>query len=326
MTSISGCSEMRGRSEGVGSGIEDRLAHPARRVPLDRLPAEWFHSIIALRCRGMRALADKPAVPGKLRGAWGKQLSLSASAEALAGRPCPWQPACAYDVFFRTQGHITPALEIPKPFVFGLFGDGADLVVRLTLFGFATDWTEAAAEALVRACRDTLSIDRPFDVTDRSLWSKEGVPAQEAPGALLLAFETPLNIRRKQPPTTRQQMAARHEQSDDGDIGFETIATNLANRVSGLTRWQDAVVDADFHRLKELARGCRTRITDPVPEGWRRFSRPQQRWIQMHGQRRLVLVEGDLSPFMPLLAIGETTHVGSRVSFGMGRYALLTPR
>jgi hypothetical protein len=295
-------------------------------MALDQLPAEWFHSVIVLRCRGMQALADDPAVPGKLRGAWGRQLHLAASAEAQAGQPCPWRPACAYDVFFRTQGHVTPALEIPKPYVFGLFGDGADLVVRLTLFGFATDWTEAAAEALIRACRDKLSLGRLLDVTDRAFWSEEGVAVGEAVSALLLAFETPLNIRRKEAPKVGRQIAAGHGQPEDGDIGFETLATSLANRVSGLARWQDAAVDADFRRLKELARGCRTQVADRVPEGWRRFSRPQQQWIKMSGRRRLMLIEGALGPFMPLLAIGETTHVGSHVSLGMGRYALLTPR
>jgi hypothetical protein len=229
-------------------------------------------------------------------------------------------------VFFRTQGHVTPALEIPKPYVFGLYGDGADLVVRLTLFGFATDWTEATADALIRACRDKLSLGRPLYVTDRAFWSEEGVAAQQAPDALLLAFETPLHIRRKNALKAEHQAAAGRDRADDGDIGFETIATSLGNRISSLARWQDAAVDANFRQLKALAKACRTQITDRVPDGWRRFSRPQQRWIQMRGQRRLVLIEGDLAPFMPLLTIGETTYVGSHVSLGMGRYALLTPR
>jgi hypothetical protein len=46
----------------------------------------------------------------------------------------------------------------------------------------------------------------------------------------------------------------------------------------------------------------------------------------MGGRRLVVLIEGDLAPLMPLLAIGETCHAGSHASLGLGRYTLLAPR
>ncbi len=44
----------------------------------------------------------------------------------------------------------------------------------------------------------------------------------------------------------------------------------------------------------------------------------------MCGQQIVLLIEGDLSPLLPLLAIGETTRAGSHAALGQGRYVLLT--
>ena len=88
---------------------------------------------------------------------------------------------------------------MPKPYVFALFDVDGDLLVRLTLFGFATDWTEVAAEALVRALRGPLSLRRPLELIDRRYWSEEGLEVPAVPEALILAFAAPLQLRRRRP-------------------------------------------------------------------------------------------------------------------------------
>ena len=93
-----------------------RLLRPARRVDLAGLPAIWFTRRVLLRCRGAGALADDLALPGKLRGAFGRALAQTASPEAARDLPCPWKPPCAYDVLFRSQGNITGGLELRKPY------------------------------------------------------------------------------------------------------------------------------------------------------------------------------------------------------------------
>ena len=307
----SGCCEVT-----PADGLAGRLLHPARRVALADLPAQWFHSIVEVRCRGGRALADDPKFAGAVRGAWGAQLKAAASPEAIAGEACRWQPPCALDVFFRSQGPITPALEIPKPYVLALRADGADLVVRLTLFGFATDWTEAAAEALVRGCREVFFRGRGLEVVDRRYWSGDGIAADDVPAALVLAFETPLEIRLRD--------AAGH--AAESPFALATMVATLGNRISGLARWQDAAVDGDFQALKEHAATLQVQVLDHPPEHWRRFSHRQGQWIPMAGRRPVVLIEGRLAELMPLLAIGETCHAGSHASLGLGRYALLVPQ
>lgn len=297
-------------------GLAGRLLHPARRIALADLPAQWFYSIVEVRCRGSRPLAVDPKFAGAVRGAWGAQLKVAASPEAIAGEACRWQPPCALDVFFRSQGRITPALEIPKPYVLALHADGADLLVRLTLFGFATDWTEAAAEALVRGCRKVFFRGRRLDVVDRRYWSEDGIAADDVPAALVLAFETPLEIRLRD--------AA--GQANGSPFALSTLVATLGNRISGLARWQDAAVDGDFRALKQQAAALRVQVLDHPPARWRRFSHRQGQWIPMAGRQPVALIEGKLTDLMPLLAIGETCHGGSHASLGLGRYALLLPQ
>ena len=37
----------------------------------------------------------------------------------------------------------------------------------------------------------------------------------------------------------------------------------------------------------------------------------------------MLRIAGDLAPFLPWLALGAVTHVGSHAALGMGRYSLM---
>jgi hypothetical protein len=311
----SGCCE-----PGAGP-LAARLLRPAQAVGLAGLPALWFTSWVLLRCRGAGALAIDPAVPGKIRGAFGRALAQTASFEAVRGLPCPWQPPCALDALFRCQGHITPALELPKPYVLALLQEDGDLLVRLTLFGFATEWTEMALEALVRALRGPLSLRQPLVLVDRRYGSDESVAVAEVPDALVMAFATPLQLRRRQ--RGGVDVATTVAPAEGGD--FVSLVSSLGNRVSGLARWQDTEVVADWKEIKAAAGAVGVRPLTRLPTGWHRYSRRQERWIPAAGVRTTLLLQGGLRPLLPLLAIGTTTHAGSHATLGQGRYELLVP-
>lgn len=280
--------------------------------------------MVAVRLRGAGHFAAHPRFIGKIRGALGDELKQTASEEARAGKPCPWQPPCAFDILFRSQGAITPGLEIPKPYVLALDGDGGDAVLRLALFGFATDWIEAASEALVRALRHGvrhMSL-REAQIIERRVWAEDVVRMPDVePAAVVIGLLTPLEIRRQ----ARNRETVEQE-ADPDDFDFLAFVTSLSNRVSGLARWQDILVDADFQALKEKARRLSIRQLPHPPRSWKRYSNRQARWVPMQGRQRALLIEGDLGEVWPLLVIGETTHVGSHTSLGLGRYALFVPR
>lgn len=317
-TTISGCCEI---TEAEHGAIACRLAHPQRRLPLDELANQWFYSVAVVRCGGGRSLVNDPRGIGKLRGAWGEQLKAAASQAAIAGKPCSWTPPCAFDVFFRAQGRVTAGLEMPKPYVLALIPDGADLLVRLTVFGFATDWMEAAVEALVCACKNVLVRGKPLAVTDRIFWSEESLAVPVGSEALVLAFETPLEIRNRKDGETDIRGSVW-----ESGFSFPKFVATLGNRVSGLARWQDTEVENEFRALLALGAASRVQLQQHLPERWRRFSQRQGRWIPMGGQRLVVLIEGRLGPLAALLTIGETCHAGSHVNLGLGRYSLFVPR
>jgi hypothetical protein len=303
--------EAAATEDGSGEGaVAARLAAPARTLGPAALAAAWFHGLVRVRCARAGGLAGDPALLGKLRGALGHELGRAGSAEALAGRPCPWRPPCALDLLFRTQGRITGGLEIPKPWVPAAEAEGDDLVVVLTIMGFATEWLEPAAEALVRGLRGGLSGTGRLEVVDREILVRERV---EPPAGdhLLLLWRTPLEIRRSEPARP---------------LDPPTIVASLANRVSGLARFQDAALAAGAAReLKAAAGRVRARWLEARAVAWSRWSGRQGRRIPMAGVTSALELEGELGPLLPLLAIGETCHVGSHATLGLGRYVIALP-
>ena len=87
-----------------------------------------------VRIPGYAALAHDLDLLRRLRGGIGEVLLEGASAEAIAGQPCPWDPPCTFDILFREQGRAG-VHGIPKPYALAAERRGRDLVVAMTLFG-----------------------------------------------------------------------------------------------------------------------------------------------------------------------------------------------
>lgn len=296
------------------SPLAARLAAPEHRAPADALAAEWFMGHVRLTIAGPVADAPSARLAGRVRGALGAVLRQSASPEALAGRPCPWDPPCALDALYAVQGRVTPALEIPKPYVLALRREGGLLQVDLGLVGFASDWLAEVAAALVVAWRDHLPAARGSTLVGRRVWGTESVAVPRGARRVVLAFETPLELR------------FRDGAPASGEAALGSLLASLGNRVSGLARWCDTAIDIDPAAYKAAAAGVAMRVLAQESEAWWRRSSLQARSIPMRGDRPALLLEGDLEPFLPYLAIGEAVHVGSHAALGLGRYRLIVPQ
>ncbi|HRY26958.1 MAG: hypothetical protein R3D28_23630 [Geminicoccaceae bacterium] len=290
--------------------VAARLAGPVRRLTVEALAGDWFMGHVRLTVEG--ASAQSPSqLAGRVRGALGAALRGSASAEALAGRPCPWRPPCALDLLFRSQGRITPALEIPKPMVLALRREGHLLHADLGLVGFASECLEEVAAALVYAWRDRIPDVRGSRIVDRAIGSTAGVAVPASARAVVLAFDSPLEIR------------WRDAGPASASAALWSLLSSLGNRVSGLARWQDAGIQADWPELRARAATLEMTCLANDSERWQRRSFRQDRRIPMQGDRPVVRLASDLAPFLPWLALGAVTHVGSHAALGMGRYRLL---
>ena len=277
------------------------------------LAASWRMARVAVTCLGEGRLVAIPNTAAKIRGAWGRALAQAASADALRGGPCGWDPPCAYDLFFNNQGRLTARLEIPKPFVLALDRADDDLRVTLTLFGVAGNWAGEATDALVQALRnglDTGATRRPLEVAARTVSGVEGIPVPDLSAGAVLRFLSPMALRSGQ----------------NEHIRPASLITGLANRVGGLARWQGVRLDIDPTQLKVEAEqaGARAKWLNVESWRWQRGSRAQGRMYSVAGVTGELQLPGVSPEVSALLAIGAETHAGSRPALGMGRYVLVT--
>jgi hypothetical protein len=159
-----------------------------------------------------------------------------------------------------------------------------------------------AADETIRAVNATISADL---ITARAAT----LPAD----GITLDFLTPIRLK--------------HEGRwvDDGPP-FHVLLRRLLDRVSSLSYFHcGQMFEADFRGLIERAAGVRIARAQTRWEDWARFSGRQKQRVEMGGLVGRITYApaspgGDLSEYLPLLALGELVHVGKGTVFGNGRY------
>jgi hypothetical protein len=294
------------------SAIVARILAPRLRLSLEDVPAHWTTATIAATLPGYGALADDLVVANRIRGALGRQLMAGASPEAIAGRPCSWNPPCALDLLFREQARLGKH-GIPKPWVLALERRRLDLVVCITLFGFAMEWAGAVAQALCVALNGhidwhararELFLPKPC-VQHLTIAPTRSLGWPRSRGSAVLDFITPFDCG-----------------GDDPLDRPATVVGRLARRIDLLARWMDIEVAADW---PVLARHWNALTYDPAELNRivlpRVTGRNKQRF-KHELVRGPLAVTGDLSQIWPLLVLGQICHVGRAATAGLGRYVL----
>jgi hypothetical protein len=295
------------------AALADRLLSPAQSVDAMGLLDGWSAVEITALVPGHGVLAGELELLRKLRGSIGDVLLRSASAEARAQRPCPWNPPCALDVMFREQARLPGGRGMPKPWTLSCDRRGADLVVRLTLFGLAGDWAPHVAAALTEALvhklewrriRPDLFRPKP-QVTSLSV---QQVRAAEVPGrgeSVRIELVSPLEA----------------EIADLRDAPW-ALLPRAARRVELLARWMDldapdlvAVAQARARQIEygvSAIRECRIA---------RRSGRSRASFEQSMYLGEIDL-SGPVEPLVPLLRLAQACHIGRGATAGFGRIAL----
>jgi hypothetical protein len=104
---------------------------------------------------------------------------------------------------------------------------------------------------------------------------------------------------------------------------FHVLVKALLGRVSSLSyfhcgqRWE-----ADFRGLIDRAMNVRAVQAQTRWEDWSRFSGRQEQRIEMGGLVGRITYAGDLTDYLPLLALGEWVHAGKGTVFGNGQYRI----
>jgi CRISPR-associated endoribonuclease Cas6 len=296
-------------------GIRQRLENPAGEMTLSELCRQWFSADITIRVAGASKLVGDLGFPGRVRGAFGAQLMESASREAIAGEPCPWNPPCAFEMLFRKQGRMETGFDYPTPWIILVDASANDLLVTLRLFGFATEFAPAAAEALTAAVQKRLDLagDTGFFlpkpvIVSRRIRPLAGLESPRGEGGIKMEFLTPVAMSSNSPLERPQ-----------------SLFSALAQRAAGLARWHDARLELDRDELRHALAALDFDWMEARPAAWLRGSNKQGKAIPMHGYLGALIISGsdaDMSFLAPLLAVGEAALIGADVAFGCGRFRI----
>jgi hypothetical protein len=166
---------------------------------------------------------------------------------------------------------------------------------------------EGGSQPIYRAEEDVV---RPVEVTITG----DAVNARVTtllPNRITLDFQTPTRLKhggrwvREGPP-------------------FYVLIKTLLGRISSLSYFHcGQQLEADFRGLIDrAAEGVRIAQCQTDWQDWSRFSGRQKQRVEMGGLVGRVTYEGDLSDYLPLLALGELVHVGKGTVFGNGKYVI----
>lgn len=108
---------------------------------------------------------------------------------------------------------------------------------------------------------------------------------------------------------------------------FAVLIRTLLSRISSLSYFHCGErFETDFRGVIDQAEQVRIKSSEVRWEDWERFSGRQKQRINMGGVVGRVTYEGDLTPYLPLLALGELVHVGKGTVFGNGQYQIVTQK
>lgn len=109
------------------------------------------------------------------------------------------------------------------------------------------------------------------------------------------------------------------------EIQFGLFIRSLLRRISLLARIHcDARWDLPYQDIIAAAEQ-KVRLVKHRTSwyDWERYSNRQKTRMNMGGVVGSLTYEGELAPFLPLLLLGQYTHIGKNTTFGLGKYVLL---
>jgi CRISPR-associated endoribonuclease Cas6 len=326
------------------SSVEVPSSAPAAAYSLPRIP----YLCLRLILRAVDHARLPPYKGSLLRGAFGHALraAVCAMGPSQPCASCRLRPVCVYTRLFETFVEHTPPPFLrglptsPRPYVFEPTGDerefppGAALQFDLVLIGQAVALQQYALLAIERMASAGLGRDRfrfalesatyrdPGGTWQELAHDGESMPPAPAPSLLppavvddgagaVLHFLTPTRIK------VHDHLAP--------TIAFRPLVFAMLRRVLELAYCHvpDSRVDWTFRPLLERAQAVRIVVTDLRWHDWQRYSNRQRTAMTLGGFVGTIEVEGDLSPFWPLLRTAEVVHLGKGATFGLGKLAIV---
>lgn len=281
-----------------------------------------------------------------LRGAFGHALrSLACMTRAKTCDGCALTSTCPYPALFAPPAPAAHTLQkfsqVPVPYVIEPPEWGAKVLAEGEVFSFnqvliggalrelplvILAWRRALGRGigagdgkadLIRVvhCGEAgeTEIHRPESGALLAHEQKVSLPDTAGPDALraMLRFHTPLRLQQNGRALPPEKLDAR------------TLLMALARRASLLAEFHCGTsLIEDFSALSAACAGI-SEEKNLAWRDWTRYSSRQQQKIALGGVVGDWMLEGELTPFLQLLRLGEWLHVGKETAFGLGHYMLL---
>ncbi len=340
---------MEGRENCARSTIESSQA-PGR-IP------ELGASLASFRCMRLRvelraqSTVHLPAYQGSaLRGAFGTALLRSCCIlrNQRCGE-CLLKSRCIYSYVFETRqgdkgGGNGRYAAAPHPFVLNLesgneqvLEKGRDFSFGITLVGRAMEFLPYFAYAFQHMGKLGLGKGRgSFDVmrlvaldgTDRETEVVYEKGALQMPRTILGLEQAQAACRGFAPNRLRLHLLTPMHLVYGGELcrepAFHVLVRHLLRRLGNLTSFhcdrEAPPLDGGWIDLAEEA----TLVGHNLRRHkWERYSRRQDKRMQLGGILGELDYEGNLAPFLPLLVLGSWVNLGKHTTFGLGRFRMM---
>jgi|GEM_PF-4097627 len=241
---------------------------------------------------------------------------------------------CVYSELFESpipqDKKINRFTNVPHPFVFEISqAEDGQAHINITLFGKALRYIPYVIMTIIQMGRAGIGKGgNKFDVVQihshndliydgdegEMITNQKGVLfyPQPIPGdRVQLYFNSPLNMVYKN----------RAVKKFDLRTFFESLLRRLHNLIefhqNFTPQWSPAAVASEIENIISLDED----LTHPIKRS--RYSKRQQREMDIGGIVGGIVIGGDINAVAPLLQLGTIIHVGKKTSFGNGHYTLL---
>lgn len=209
--------------------------------------------------------------------------------------------------------------DIPKPFVIlppldelVRYPKEHQFVCELTLFGNAIQHY-AIAQAAIEHLGLRLGLGKnkgKYKILD-IIQSSPTTPTNLLTDNITLNFSTRLRLKAQN---------RLHKASPEFSLVLARLLGRLRTLENSYTNNSDQT--NTYAELKYQAQIITIKDSQVKWDDWDRFSGSQKEWMKFGGLMGSISYQGDLSPFMEVLALGEWLHIGGKTSFGLGKYEM----
>jgi CRISPR-associated endoribonuclease Cas6 len=225
--------------------------------------------------------------------------------------------------------------EIPRPFVLEppmnykvCFKKGEEIKLGLVLFGDTAEFLPYIIYTFVELGKIGLGINSgKYDLQEvlnykgEQIYNSKEQKLYNKDSTVELDFvnydKNTINIKFLSP--TRIKVNGKY----DYDLNFVTFIRSLLRRITAINFFYlEKELDIDYKKILLESQRIKTKNKDLKYVPMERYSTRQKQVMDLGGIVGEIEYEGQLKSFVPLIKIGEYTHIGKNTTFGLGKYEI----